>query len=96
MIEAKAFRTFIGIYSLIINEPLSANIKLTLHKTPIKSIMICVCPASEFASDTSFEVASSEKQYSPHYWQISKAHTGSRFVYGFQSTVYLWLRNRIT
>jgi hypothetical protein len=31
MIEAKAFRTFIRIYSLFKSERLSANIKLTLH-----------------------------------------------------------------
>jgi hypothetical protein len=32
MIETKAFRTIIRIYSLFENERLSANIKLTLHK----------------------------------------------------------------
>jgi hypothetical protein len=32
MIEAKAFRTFIIIYSLFKSERLRANIKLTLHK----------------------------------------------------------------
>jgi hypothetical protein len=31
MTEAKAFRTIIRIYSLLKNEHLSANIKLTLH-----------------------------------------------------------------
>jgi hypothetical protein len=33
MIEAKAFRTFLRVYSLFKSERLSANIKLTLHKT---------------------------------------------------------------
>jgi hypothetical protein len=33
MIEAKAFRTFIRIYSLLKSQRLSANIKLTLHKS---------------------------------------------------------------
>jgi hypothetical protein len=32
MMEAKAFRTFIGIYSLYKSERLSTNIKMTLHK----------------------------------------------------------------
>jgi hypothetical protein len=36
MIEAKAFRTFIRIYSLFRSERLSANIKLTLHKALIR------------------------------------------------------------
>jgi hypothetical protein len=39
MIEAKAFRTFIKIYSLFKSERLSINIKLTLHKALIRSIM---------------------------------------------------------
>jgi hypothetical protein len=38
MIEAKAFRTFIRICSLIRSEPLS-NLKLTLHKALIRSVM---------------------------------------------------------
>jgi hypothetical protein len=44
MIEAKAFRTFIRIYSLFKNERLSANIKLTLHKTIIRSVLTYACP----------------------------------------------------
>jgi hypothetical protein len=51
MIEAKAFRTFIRIYSLFKSERLSTNIKLTLHKALIKSIMTYACPAWEFAAD---------------------------------------------
>jgi hypothetical protein len=39
MIEAKAFRTFIIIYSLFKSECLSANIKPLLHKTLIRSVM---------------------------------------------------------
>jgi hypothetical protein len=38
-IEPKAFRTFIRLYSLFKSERLSANIKLTLHKVLIKSVM---------------------------------------------------------
>jgi hypothetical protein len=52
IIEAKAFSTFIGMCPLIISELLIANIKLTLHKALIRSIIICVCPATEFAADT--------------------------------------------
>jgi hypothetical protein len=37
MIEAKAFRTFIRIYSLFKSERLSTNIKLTLHKAIIRT-----------------------------------------------------------
>jgi hypothetical protein len=39
MIEAKSFRTLIGIYSLFKSDRLSANIKLTLHETLIRSVM---------------------------------------------------------
>jgi hypothetical protein len=52
IIEAKAFRTFIRIYSLFKSERLSANIKLTLHKALIRSVMTYACPAWEFAAET--------------------------------------------
>jgi hypothetical protein len=52
MIEAKAFRTFIRVYSLFKIERLSTNIKFTLHKALIKSVMTYVCPSWEFAADT--------------------------------------------
>jgi hypothetical protein len=52
MIEAKAFRTFIRIYSLFKSERLSANIKLTLHKALIKSVLTYACPAWDFAADS--------------------------------------------
>jgi hypothetical protein len=51
MIEAKAFRTFIRIYSLFKSERLSANIKLTLHKAQIWSVMTYACPVWEFAAE---------------------------------------------
>jgi hypothetical protein len=51
MIEAKAFRTFIRIYSLLKSERLSANIKLTLLKALIRSIMTYACPVRELAAD---------------------------------------------
>jgi hypothetical protein len=51
MIEAKAFRTCIGVYSLFKSERLSINIKLTLHKALIRSIMTYACPAWDFAAD---------------------------------------------
>jgi hypothetical protein len=49
MIEAKAFRTFKRVYSLFKSDRLSANIKQTLHKTLIKSVMTYASPAWEFA-----------------------------------------------
>jgi hypothetical protein len=52
MAEAKAFRIFIRIYSLLKNERLSANIKPTLHKAMIRSVMIYTCPAWELAAGT--------------------------------------------
>jgi hypothetical protein len=43
-IAAKAFRTFIRIYSLLKIEHLSANTKVTLHKILIRSTMTCPPP----------------------------------------------------
>jgi hypothetical protein len=52
MIEAKAFRTFVRIYSLWKSERLSAKIKLTLHKALIRTVITYAFPAWELAVDT--------------------------------------------
>jgi hypothetical protein len=52
IIKAKAFRTFIRVYSLLKSEQLSAYIKLTLHKALIRFVMTSATPAWEFAADT--------------------------------------------
>jgi hypothetical protein len=52
MIEAKAFRTFIRIYSLFKSARLSPNTKLTLHKALVRSVLTYACPAWNFAADT--------------------------------------------
>jgi hypothetical protein len=51
-IEAKAFRTFIRLYSLFKSERLSVKIKLILRKALIRSVMTYACPAWEFAAET--------------------------------------------
>jgi hypothetical protein len=52
MMDAKAVRTFIGVYSLLKSKQLSVSIKLTLHKALIRSVMTYACSAWEFAVDT--------------------------------------------
>jgi hypothetical protein len=52
LIEAKAFRAFITTYYLFKSIRLSTNIKLTLRKALIRSVMTYACPAWEFATDT--------------------------------------------
>jgi hypothetical protein len=51
-VEAKACRTFIRICSLFKSDRLNANLKLTLYKALIRSLMTYACPAWEFAADT--------------------------------------------
>jgi hypothetical protein len=51
-IEAKAFRTFIRLYSPFKSERLTANIKLTLLEALIRSVMTYACPAWEFAAES--------------------------------------------
>jgi hypothetical protein len=51
MIEVKAFRTFIRIYSLFKSERLNANIKLTFYRALIRSAKTYACPAWEFAAE---------------------------------------------
>jgi hypothetical protein len=52
MIETKAFRTFIKAFPLFNSEQLTADIKTTLHKVHIRSVMTHAYPAWEFAADT--------------------------------------------
>jgi uncharacterized protein YlaN (UPF0358 family) len=52
MIKAKAFKTFIINYSLLKSEQLSSNIKKSLLKALIRSLMTYDCPAWELAVDT--------------------------------------------
>jgi hypothetical protein len=52
MIEAKASRTFIRIYFQLKNERLSDNIKLTLEKTLIRSMLTYASSVLELAADT--------------------------------------------
>jgi hypothetical protein len=44
LIEAMIFRTFISVYSLFKSDGLGTNIKLTLHKALIRSVMTYACP----------------------------------------------------
>jgi hypothetical protein len=52
MIEAKAFRTIPGVYSLFKSEQLSANNKLTPHTALIRSVIIYSFTAWESAAGT--------------------------------------------
>jgi hypothetical protein len=51
MYEAKAFKTFIRIYSALKSERLR-YVKLSLHKAIISSVMAHSCPACEIGADT--------------------------------------------
>jgi hypothetical protein len=51
MLEAKALRALIRICSLFISERLNPNIKPTLHKALIRSVMTYAFPAWELAAD---------------------------------------------
>jgi hypothetical protein len=52
MIEAKVFRTFIRIYSVLKSERLSAKLKLTLHKALIRTVLTYAAPVWELEADT--------------------------------------------
>jgi hypothetical protein len=56
--DDRTFRTFIRIYSLFKSERLSANIKLNLHKTLIRTVMTYACPAWEYAAEIAVHVQS--------------------------------------
>jgi hypothetical protein len=80
MFEAKAFGALIRIYSLFKSERLSVNIKLTLYKTLIRSVMTYACPAWELGAEPA-------KQGSPYHWKFSKVYTISRFAHGVQPSI---------
>jgi hypothetical protein len=82
MTEAKAFRTFIRIYSLLKSEHLSANIKLTLHKALIRTVIMYACPAWELAAHL-LKIAAPTKQGSARHWKFSKVHTGLQYAHSF-------------
>jgi hypothetical protein len=76
MTEAKAFRIFITIFYLLKSERFSGNIKLTLHKALIRTVITYACPAWELA-------AVGAKQGSLHHRKFSKVHTDPRFAHSF-------------
>jgi hypothetical protein len=52
--------------------------------------MTYACPACEFAADARLiKIAAPAKQGSPHYWQFSKAHIGSRYACSFPDSLRL-------
>jgi hypothetical protein len=66
----------------------SASIKLTLHKTLIKSVMTYAGPASEFAADTHLlKLQLLKNKVLRTTGNFSKGHTGSRIAHGFPTSV---------
>jgi hypothetical protein len=78
MTEAKAFRTFIRMYSLLKSERSSTNIKLTLHKALIRSVMAYACPTWELVADTYLLKLQCmhAKQGFAHHWKFFTVHIG--------------------
>jgi hypothetical protein len=86
MIEAKNFRTFTRIYSLLKSKCLSASIKLTLHKALIMSVMIYACPALELAAGTELlKLQRLQNKVLRSIGNFTKVHIDPRFAHGFQS-----------
>jgi uncharacterized protein YdgA (DUF945 family) len=82
MIKAKAFRTFIRIYSLFTSKRLNANIKVTLHSQISNDLFLSRLGIS--GRHPPLEIAVPTKQDSPQHWKFSKLHTDARFACGFQ------------
>jgi hypothetical protein len=92
MIEAKAFRIFIRAYSLFKSERLRANIKLTLRKAMMKSVMAY----ARCSRHLPLKIAAHIKRGSPHNWKFSKVHTGPQwFANGYQFSVCIPLYDKI-
>jgi hypothetical protein len=95
MTEAKAFRTFIRIYSLFKSVRLNANITLTPHKALIRSVMTRLPRLGINGRRLPLKIAAPEKQGSLHHWKFSKVHTGPLFAHGFQPSMCIRSYNKI-
>jgi hypothetical protein len=51
-VAAKDLRMFLSIYPILKSERLSVGAKLISYKALIRSVLICACPAWEFAADS--------------------------------------------
>jgi hypothetical protein len=78
MTEAKAFRKFIRNY-FFKSKWVSINIKLTLRKALIKSVMTYSCPAWELMAHTYNLKLQHLQNEVPYHWKFSKVHTGLQF-----------------
>jgi hypothetical protein len=87
--EAKAFRTFTGIYSLFKSERLRANTKQILHKALIKSAMTLPASPGNLRLTPTLWHCRAWKTSSPHHYWLSKAHTDPRVACGFFKIPYV-------
>jgi hypothetical protein len=74
------------------NQVISTNIKLTLHKALIRSLMIYVCPAWEFASDTPVLKLQCLQRFFATLVNFQGAHQSVRCTWF--SSYRLWLHNK--
>jgi hypothetical protein len=97
MTEAKAFRTFITIYSLFKSERLNAHIELNLHKALIIRISndLRLPRLGISGRHLPLKIAEHAKQGSAHHWKSPKVHTSTRFAHSFQPSVCIRLDNKI-
>jgi hypothetical protein len=95
MIEARAFRTFIRIYSLFRSEHLNANIKLSPRKALIRSVMTYACPACESAADTYLLKFQRMQNKVLRTTGNFSRYTGPRCAHRFRPSVSIRLYNKI-
>jgi hypothetical protein len=78
------FRTFNSARCRFTSVGLSAKIKLAIHEALIRSLTRLPRPRIG-GRNSSLEVAAPTKLRFPQNWQLFRAHTGSRFAYGFKA-----------
>jgi hypothetical protein len=96
MTHAKAFRTFIILYSVFKIRRLSGNIKLKLH-TGVNEISngLWLFRLGISGKHLTLKIAAPIKQGLLHHWKFSKVHTDPQFAQGFQPSPCLLLYNKI-
>jgi hypothetical protein len=79
----QGLRTFIRLYPLFKSERLTANIKLTLLKALIRSVMTYVLSRLGICCRNPPTDIASPAKSSTHHWKFSKAYIGTRFACDF-------------
>jgi hypothetical protein len=89
--RSQGLPNFHGTIFLFKSERLNADIKLTLLKTLIKSLMTYACSPGSYGRIPPTVIAAPAKPGCTQHWKFSKAHICPRFECGFPKSLLIGL-----